>query len=82
MSHRARVGKGEGIVRNLLIVLRVDGTHQSYLVRTLSKKRDDHVMATIPYSRAIEEKKYCVVEAMEVPDSLTHCLSDYLHFLA
>lgn len=48
-------------------------------------------MATIPcsvieyvhYSRAIEEKKYCVVlGAIEVHDSLTHCLSDYLHFLA
>ena len=57
-------------------------------------------MATIPcsvieymhYSRAIEEKKYCV-GAIEVHDSLTkkgfplhdsltHCLSDYLHFLA
>ena len=47
-------------------------------------------MATIPcsvieyvhYSRAIEEKKYCVVlGAIEVHDSLTHCLSDYLHFL-
>ena len=47
-------------------------------------------MATIPcsvieyvhYSRAIEEKKYCVVRAIEVHDSLTHCLFDYLHFLA
>ena len=62
-------------------------------------------MATIPcsiveymhYSHAIEEKKYCVVGAIEVHDSLTkkglpplfplhnsltHCLSDYLHFLA
>ena len=46
-------------------------------------------MATIPcsvveymhYSRAIEEKN-CVVGAIEVHDSLTHCLSDYLHFLA
>ena len=33
------------------------------------------------YSRAIEEKKYCI-GAIEVHDSLTHCLSDYLHFLA
>ena len=47
-------------------------------------------MATIPfcvveyvhYSFAIEEKKYCVVGAIEVHDSLTHCLFDYLHFLA
>ena len=47
-------------------------------------------MATIPcsvveyvhYSRAIEEKKYCVVGAIEVQNSLTHCLSDYLDFLA
>lgn len=49
-------------------------------------------MATIPcsvveyvqYSCAIEEKKYCVVGvgAIEVHDSLTHCLFDYLHFLA
>ena len=48
-------------------------------------------MATIPcsiieymhYSRAIEEKKYCVVVGViEVHDSLTHCLSNYLHFLA
>ena len=46
-------------------------------------------MATIPcsvieyvhYSRAIEEKKYCI-GAIKVHDSLTHCLSDYLHFLA
>ena len=61
-------------------------------------------MATIPcsvieyvhYSRAIEEKKYCV-GVIKVHDSLTkkgfpplsplhhsltHCLSDYLHFLA
>ena len=36
-SHRARVGEGEGIIK-LLVVLQVDGTHQSYLVRTLSKK--------------------------------------------
>ena len=42
-------------------------------------------MATIPcsvveyvhYSHAIEEKKYCVVGAIEVHDSLTHCLFDY-----
>ena len=49
-------------------------------------------MATIPcsvveyvhYSRAIEEKKYCIVGvgAIEVHNSLTHYLSDYLHFLA
>ena len=47
-------------------------------------------MATIPcsiveyvhYSRAIEEKKYGVAGAIKVHDSLTHCLSDYLHFLA
>ena len=47
-------------------------------------------MATIPcsvveymhYSHAIEEKKYCVVGAIEVHDSLMHYLSDYLHFLA
>ena len=46
-------------------------------------------MATIPctvveymhYSCAIEEKKYCV-SAIEVHDTLMHCLSDYLHFLA
>ena len=46
-------------------------------------------MATIPcsiieyvqYSHAIEEKNYCV-GAIKVHDSLTHCLSDYLHFLA
>ena len=37
----------------------------------------------VHYSRAIEEKKYCVVVgAIEVHDSLTLCLSDYLHFLA
>ena len=40
-SHRARVGEGEGIVSKILVVLRVDGTHQSYLV--LSPKRADHV---------------------------------------
>ena len=43
-------------------------------------------MATIPcslieythYSRAIEEKKYCVVlGAIEVHDSLTHCISPF-----
>ncbi len=103
-SHRARVGEGEGVIK-LLVVLRVDGTHQSYLlvVHTL-QKRADHVIATIPcfvveymrYSRAIEEKKYCI-GAIKVHDSLTkkgfpplspphdsltHCLSDYLHFLA
>ena len=47
-------------------------------------------MATIPcsiveymhYSRAIEEKKYCIVGAIEMHDSLTHYLSNYLHFLA
>ena len=48
-------------------------------------------MATIPYSvieyvhysRAIEEEIYCVVlGAIVVHDSLTHCLSDYIHFLA
>ena len=47
-------------------------------------------MATIPcsvieyvhYSHAIEEKKYCVVGAIKVHDSLTHFLSDFIHFLA
>ena len=48
-------------------------------------------MATIPcsvieymhYSRAIKDIKYCIVlGAIEVHDSLTHCLSNYLHFLA
>ena len=54
------------------------------------------VVEYVHYSRAIEEKKYCV-GAIEVHDSLTekgfpplspphdslmHCLSDYLHFLA
>ena len=43
-------------------------------------------MATIPcsvieyvhYSRAIEEKKYCIVlGAIEVHDSLTHCISPF-----
>ena len=43
-------------------------------------------MATIPcsvieyvrYSPAIEEKKYCVVlGAIEVHDSLTHCISQF-----
>ena len=43
-------------------------------------------MATIPcsvieyvhYSRAIEEKKYCVVlGAIEVHDSLKHCISQF-----
>ena len=34
------------------------------------------------YSRAIEKKKYCVVGAIEVHDSLMHCLSNYLDFLA
>ena len=46
-------------------------------------------MATVPcsvieyvyYSRAMEEKKYCVVGAIKVHDSLTHCLSDHLYFL-
>ena len=56
------------------------------------QKRADHVIATIPcsvveyvhYSRAIEEKKYCVVGvgAIEVHDSLMLYLSNYLHFLA
>ena len=54
------------------------------------QKRADHVIATIlcsvveymHYSRAIEEKKYCAVGAIEVRDSLAHYLSDYLHFLA
>ena len=32
----------EGVVSKLLIVLRVDGTHQSYLL-VLSSKRADHV---------------------------------------
>ena len=41
-SHRARVGEGEGIVSKLLVILRVDGTHQSYLL-VLSSKRADHV---------------------------------------
>ena len=40
------------------------------------------VVEYVHYSRAIKEKKYCVVGAIEVHDSLTHCLSDYLHFLA
>ena len=40
------------------------------------------VVEYVHYSRAIEEKKYCVVGAVKVHDSLTHCLSDYLHFLA
>ena len=42
------------------------------------------VIEYVHYSHAIEEKKYCVVGvgAIKVHDSLTHCLSDYLHFLA
>ena len=40
------------------------------------------VVEYVHYSRAIEEKKYCVVGAIEVHDSLTHYLTDYLHLLA
>ena len=78
MSHRARVGEGEGVVSKLLVILRVDVTQQSYLVRTLSKK--GLTMSWLP-SRApslstctihvpSRRKKYCV-GAIEVHDSLT-----------
>ena len=42
------------------------------------------VVEYVHYSCAIEDEKYCVVGvgAIEVHDSLTHYLSDYLHFLA
>ena len=40
------------------------------------------VVEYVHYSHAIEEKKYCVVGAIEVHESLTHYLSNYLHILA
>ena len=41
------------------------------------------VVEYVHYSCAIEEEKYYVVlGAIIVHDSLTHCLSDNIHFLA